>query len=299
MTSALPNVQKLAGGLFKQQGDTYNHVLTAAGPRSSVDSVVASAARQDPSMLRQNILPPPRPVSLPNPNGGAPMEGVETVKPTGEMDFQFAPKPMRITNTMNAGDKKPFNDALEARLKSFVEGGDAYGKAAGASDTLAATQEALHTLAQNPEMGAGAQGFQLVRKWGEKLGIATPATTPTEMMGMQLGKLVLAKLQNKLGGNVSNSDVEFLQYVQGAIWSDPAALRRLLLIDAKYNTIALLKHETQVNKMQQGIPSGVPLDIPRFPVSFTPPNTSMADEFERLMGDKAEPALPPGVRRVR
>ena len=193
---------------------------------------------------------------------------------TGKIEFKFAPKPTTITNDVKLG-----NSINEDAAKYFNYGGKGYELGQSARTGLQNTQELLNTLDQNPSMGAGAEGFQFARKWAETLGApVSPTTTPTELAKMQLGQKTLDRLGG-LGAQVSDSDRKFMLETQGSLGNDPEAVRRMLLVEAKY----LMRIQNDINakagKVSENLPASTAL--PRHDFNFNLSKRN-ADDMERL-----------------
>jgi len=152
-------------------------------------------------------------------------------------------------------------------------------------------------------MGAGAEGFQIARKWAETLGAPVNATTtPTAMAGMQLGQLVYDKL-GSLGAQVSNTDRDWLISVQGSIGSDPEALRRMILIDTKYRLQALTKTNNEIEEVSKRHE----VKLPKHNVVFRLSDRN-AKDFDALFNEEqtgtpaplpAKPVLPAPAGRLK
>ena len=205
---------------------------------------------------------------------------------TGKVEFRFAPKEMRITNDVKLG-----NDVNAKASEYFNYGGKGYERGLAAKTGLQNTAELLATLDQNPAMGAGAEGFQFVRKWAETLGAPiSPTTTPTELAKMQLGQKTLDRLGG-LGAQVSDSDRRFMLETQGSLGNDPEAVRRMLLIEAKYLMRLQNELNAEATKVTERLPNSTAL--PRHQFSFTPSQRN-ADDLERLFQEKGF-GPPPGT----
>lgn len=221
-------------------------------------------------------MPAPQPEFGTSPTGA----GYVTVRnpDTGALEVKFEPKSMTITNDVKLG-----TDVNADAAKYFNYGGKGYERGLAAKTGLQNTAELLSTLDQNPAMGAGAEGFQFVRKWAETLGApVSPATTPTELAKMQLGQKTLDRLGG-LGAQVSDADRKFMLETQGSLGNDPEAVRRMLLIEAKY----LMRLQNEINAEAEKVGGRLPSStaLPRHQFSFTPSQRN-ADDLERLFKDQ-------------
>ena len=211
---------------------------------------------------------------------------------TGKVDFKFAPKGMQITNDVKLG-----NDVNSDAAKYFNYGGKGYELGQTHRTALQNTQELLNTLDQNPAMGAGADGFQAARKWAETMGASvSPTTTPTELAKMQLGQKTLGRLGG-LGAQVSDADRKFMLETQGSLGNDPEAVRRMLLVEAKYVMRILNDLNGKVSKVSETLPASTSLPRNDFNFSLSQRN---ADDLERLFkgqGFAPAPGMVPPTSR--
>lgn len=211
---------------------------------------------------------------------------------TGKVDFKFAPKGMQITNDVKLG-----NDVNSDAAKYFNYGGKGYELGQAHRTALQNTQELLNTLDQNPAMGAGADGFQAARKWAETMGASiSPTTTPTELAKMQLGQKTLDRLGG-LGAQVSDADRKFMLETQGSLGNDPEAVRRMLLVEAKYVMRILNDLNGKVSKVSETLPASTSLPRNDFNFSLSKRN---ADDLERLFknqGFAPAPGMVPPTSR--
>ena len=211
---------------------------------------------------------------------------------TGKVDFKFAPKGMQITNDVKLG-----NDVNSDAAKYFNYGGKGYELGQTHRTALQNTQELLNTLDQNPAMGAGADGFQAARKWAETMGASvSPTTTPTELAKMQLGQKTLDRLGG-LGAQVSDADRKFMLETQGSLGNDPEAVRRMLLVEAKYVMRILNDLNGKVSKVSETLPASTSLPRNDFNFSLSQRN---ADDLERLFkgqGFAPAPGMVPPTSR--
>ena len=211
---------------------------------------------------------------------------------TGKVDFKFAPKGMQITNDVKLG-----NDVNSDAAKYFNYGGKGYELGQTHRTALQNTQELLNTLDQNPAMGAGADGFQAARKWAETMGASvSPTTTPTELAKMQLGQKTLDRLGG-LGAQVSDADRKFMLETQGSLGNDPEAVRRMLLVEAKYIMRILNDLNGKVSKVSETLPASTSLPRNDFNFSLSKRN---ADDLERLFkgqGFAPAPGMVPPTSR--
>lgn len=208
----------------------------------------------------------------------------------GKPTLSYAPKDMqvKIDNKLTAG-------VNEDAAKYFNYGGKGYDKGTAANQSLQVTANLLDTLDKNPTMGAGADLIQLVRKWGSTLGAPiSEKTTPTEMASMQLGQKTLDRLGG-LGAQVSDADRKFMLETQGSLGNDPEAVRRMLLIEAKY----LMQVQAKLSGDAKGVAARIPgVALPSHEFSFAPSQRN-ADDLERLFtnqGFAAPAAVTPPVQ---
>lgn len=222
-------------------------------------------------------MPTPQPEFGTSPTGA----GYVTVRnpDTGALEVRFEPKATTITNDVKLG-----GDVNAKAAEYFNYGGEGYKEGQGYARSLQSSQELLDTLEKNPKLGAGAEGFQFLRRWGETLGVPiTETTTATELAKMQLGQKVIQRLGGSLGSHISNTDLEFMQSIQGMIGTDPEALRQLLLIEAK----ALMRKQNeinaQINTVAKRLPDSTALPRHMFNLKLSQRN---ADDLERLFKDQ-------------
>ncbi len=183
--------------------------------------------------------------------------------------------PKAATTTIN---NKLTSGADEDAAKYFNYGGKGFDKGVAANQGLQNTANLLDTLDKDPSMGAGANAFQFARKWAETLGLpVSDKTTPTEMVAMQLGQKTLDRLGG-LGAQVSDADRKFMLETQGSLTNDPEAVRKMLLIEAKY----LMQIQAQTSGQAGEVASRVSgMTLPQHTFSFKPSQRN-ADDLERL-----------------
>lgn len=201
-------------------------LIKANGSRATPGSVQQTLVGEDPSAM-EYYTPGVAPASV----GG--QQGVIETGPTGAQNFQNKPLPqgplVTVDTTGKAGGK-----VNEQQGQYFGYGGKGRELYDESIKRLNTTNNVLTTLENNPQMGSGAEFFQLARKWAETLGApVSSTTTPTEMAKMQLGQMVLDRLGG-LGAQVSDADRKFMMETQGTLSNDPEALRRMMLLEAKY-----------------------------------------------------------------
>lgn len=220
---------------------------------------------------------PVAPLVAPQPSFGTDPQGnayglttdAKGTKPT----LSYAPK--QATTTIN---NKLTSGVDEDAAKYFNYGGKGFDKGAAANAGLQNTANLLDTLDKDPTMGAGANAFQFARKWAETLGVpVSDKTTPTEMANMQLGQKTLDRLGG-LGAQVSDADRKFMLETQGSLANDPEAVRKMLLLEAKYLMQVQAQTSGQANEVAGRVP-GMTLPVHKF--SFTPSQRN-ADDLERL-----------------
>lgn len=235
-------------------------------------------------------MPTPQPEFGTSPTGA----GYVTVRnpDTGALEVKFEPKATTITNDVKLG-----GDVNAKAAEYFNYGGKGYELGQAHKTALQNTQELLNTLDQNPAMGAGADGFQAARKWAETMGASiSPTTTPTELAKMQLGQKTLDRLGG-LGAQVSDADRKFMLETQGSLGNDPEAVRRMLLVEAKYVMRILNDLNGKVSKVSETLPASTSLPRNDFNFSLSKRN---ADDLERLFkgqGFAPAPGMVPPTSR--
>ena len=110
-----------------------------------------------------------------------------------------------------------------------------------------ATTEALAALKQCASTGIAEPFLQGVRKVLARFGVDDPARVPTDQLGAVLAQRVLAQLGGKLGGQVSNTDLQFVKDMMGSTSTDTQALKRLLAIGAAASISRLSEYNGEVD----------------------------------------------------
>lgn len=217
-------------------------VLTDRDPATA--AAIAQSGRMDG--ITPNI-PTPRVAFQKDPSGN---DYALTTNTKGEPHVSWAPKANQTSLNVNTAPKLGAK-VNEQQASHFAYGGKGREDADAIEKSMQTTQETLQALTRNPAMGAGAEGFQVLRKWAEVLGAdMKDITTNTEQMKMLLGERALAALGGKLGAQVSDADRKFIMENLGQINSDPEAVRRILLTTAKYQMAAQNKYNQGVDLMQ-------------------------------------------------
>lgn len=210
----------------------------------------------------------------------------------GEQHPTYAPKATNVN--LRVGEH-----ADQDAVKYFNYGGKGFDKGLSAKERLTGLESVLRTLDQNPQLGAGAEAWQMARKWAETMGVPiSSTTTPTEMAKMQLGQAVLQKLGG-LGNQISDADRKFMEETQGSIGNDPEALRRMMLLSAKYLIKDIQYVNTEAAKVADRHPDKITL--PHHEYSFNLGNRN-AEDFNLILNGKdfappPVPAAPPGRLR--
>lgn len=271
-------------------------LVDALGSRSQPQALYDTITSGDPSRLSGQFHTPG--IQGANIDG---MQGVLTTKPTGEQSFSHRP----VGTTVNVGGEKSAMRVNEDSAKYFNYGGEGYLRATEITKNLNNNVELLKTMELNPQMGAGAEFFQLARKWAETLGAdVSNATTPTEMAKMQLGQKVLDRLGG-LGAQVSDADRKFMMDTQGSIGNDPEAVRRIMLIEMKYLMQEMNKLKSESERVNSIFDNQVAMPDYNFRVPMSEQNSADFDHLLRggVWGPRVAPnaapvAQPPGrIRR--
>lgn len=286
MASAHPEVRALATALQKQREGTFKNVLDATKDRVSPESVVAASGTMDPNVLKFPPLMEPYLTQATPPGGDKPIAYGVTTDKNGVKSMHFPPAASSV-NVDTAG--KAITPVITQWGKDYGPGGAQQQAGAKIKSSLASTQDLLNTLAQAPQMGAGAEGFQTLRKWAQTLGAnINEKTTPTEIAAMQLGQKTLDRLGG-LGAQVSDSDREFIKSIQGSLGSDPAAVRKLLLLEAKYMMQAISAHNDNAEMVDKAFEGKITFPKVRF--SFKVPQPFL-QEMQEIWGSDTDPAPP-------
>lgn len=245
LASRFPQTRALGANMQKDRSERVKQIADALKERDPL-----SAAR----LIQSGNLEDPLP-GLPQPaiTFGKTPEGKEYAATTdvkGQPSVRFAPVPSSTNVAVNTAPRLGAK-VNEQQAGHFAYGGKGREDADAIEKSMQTTQETLQALTRNPAMGAGAEGFQVLRKWAEVLGAdMKDITTNTEQMKMLLGERALAALGGKLGAQVSDADRKFIMENLGQINSDPEAVRRILLTTAKYQMAAQNKYNQGVDLMQ-------------------------------------------------
>lgn len=256
-------------------------LVDKTGERATPESVRSTIFSEDPSKMEYH-----QPGMRPDQLNGKPYFAV--TDKDGSVKPVFAP---------TDGTKVEVNTGAKLGQRVNEQGGTHFmygGKGREAFDSLVGrlntSQNILNTLDQNPQMGAGAEVFQIARKWAEALGApVNDATTPTEMAKMQLGQMVLERLGG-LGAQVSDADRKFMMETQGSLTNDPEALRRMILLEAKYTMEAVDRLRQGRDAMQEKLGSEASLPDYFFNLKL---NDKNAEDMQRLFqGQDFQPRAP-------
>jgi hypothetical protein len=289
MASTHPEVRALAAALQKQKEGTFKTVLDATRDQVDPSSAVAASQNFDPKMLQFPKPAAPFITTGTVPGSDKPIPYGVTTNKDGTQDMKFLPVAGTNVTVDTAG--KAITPVIAQWGKDYGPGGAQQQAGAKIKSSLASTQDLLDTLAKDPQMGAGASGFQTLRKWAQTLGApVNEKTTPTEMATMQLGQKVLERLGG-LGAQVSDPDREFMIAIQGSIGSDPAAVRKLLLLEAKYMMQAISAHNDNAEMVDRAFEGKITFPKVRF--SFKVPQPFL-QEMQEIWGSDTDPAPPRG-----
>lgn len=292
LSSQYPGTKKLGEAMMKERMDLFGTLTKDMGSRLDVNSVLA--ARGNPGALKPAApLPNPMLNSARDPNGNT-INFVTAPRLDGTQQVSMAPVPSSISTTNNLA--RPGLETLEQRGKYYAEGGEGYKHAQGLQQQLMASTDALRTLENTPQVGAGAEALQFFRKWAEAFspGISQGLSANTDQLKGQLEDRILKELGGKLGGQVSNTDVQLVRNAIGSIGTDPNALRRIVNISMKYKMRELARMEQQARELHQ---SETFQNQPMFPgYTFNVPMPSPGQNVG--LGFQNEAAQFPGMQDV-
>lgn len=237
MASRYPGVSKFAGGLSKTRDEQFKNAITPLADRLDPQSVLGAANRADLSSVRPSTpLAPPRLASGVD-GAGKPRSWLESQNIKGEWHGTPLSDPTQINNNMAM---QPGFKTLEKQGEFYAAGGEGFKAAQASQMKLNQTADLLRQLEKNPAMGAGANAFQVARSWLETLGgKPVELTGDTTAMKQQLQQYVLTALGGKLGNQISDADRKFMMEAIGELDTNPAALRRVLLIGLKNEMMQL------------------------------------------------------------
>lgn len=293
MVSQSPIVRGMAGNLYKERGDSWREVVKAIPGHLEPKSILESAGTHSVEGLRASPSSP-----MPEISNIGDVQMIKKPDGKGGFTWEQVRKPISVTatSTLNA-EAKPALETDEQEGKYWAAGGKGWDKGQLIKERLASTQDALRTLIENPRMGAGAEAFQFLDKWASTLGVRTDDLNRvnTDVMKAQLGERIIKELGG-LGNQVSNADVEFMKSAMGALGTDPTAMRRLLLISAKYQMQGLNRLNQHARAAEQ-IPAfqSRGRKFPGYDFSLDLP-PELADELETLWQGKIKPIPKPGQR---
>lgn len=296
MSSQYPGVNKLGTELYKGRNTTFKDTITPLANRLDPQSVLDSAGSANLGGVKPAApLAPPRLASGVD-GSGKPRSWLETVNNQGEWHANPLSDPTQINNNMGM---QPGVKTLEKQGEYYAAGGEGFKLAQASHQKLNSTADLLRQLEKNPVMGAGANGFQIARSWLETLtGTPIEVTGDTAAMKQQLQRFVLTELGGKLGNQISNTDRDFMAEAIGQIDSNPAALRRLLIIGLKNEMMQLSTLSEQARKLEEApAMKNMGIQFPGFmfgtPRPGENPNPELpkadADDLEMLFMNKLPP----------
>jgi len=286
LTSHYGNVRKMAEGYNKSGGENFRALLDKMPGRFTPESAIGSAGGGGYAGGLQVAPPPASPslISATDPTGVMRPAWMNT-DPDGKTHVHPITEPARINATATNGARKVGYDVLEQQGKFYAAGGKGFEQGQNLQKQLATTMDILRTLNENPMMGAGGEAFQTARKWTEALGgQPLQLTGTTEQMKAQLGQNVIQTLGG-LGNQISDADRRAMAEALGSLDTDPAALRRLLLLSMKYQMRGLTKLESEAQALSQN-PAMEGIDFPGYKASIEFPSTADANDFEMMLGNR-------------
>lgn len=294
MASRFPRVQKYGADMGKTNSEGFGQLIQHMGDRIDPQSAISSggAGGYTGGLRPAPPVSPPQLQSQMDP-GGKMRNWVQHADQKGNWHVNPLSDPASTRVDVNNG--KATNEIVEQIGKFYAAGGKGYDQGQQIQAQLGNTSEMLRTLQENPQMGAGADGLQALRKWYETMGgEPIPMTGNAEQMKMLLGQNVIKTLGG-LGNQVSNSDVKFMQDALGSLESDPRALRRFLLISMKYQMKNLAKLEGEAKQANQ-TPGLESFPFPGYQFKTQLPNDMDGNDLELLFQNKMPPLMPPGLK---
>lgn len=191
----------------------------------------------------------------------------------------------QIINVNNSPENKGESAVLTTTVEQVSPKGKSYEGAQAADANLRATTEALGNIKQGADMGALADFGQLLRKLGERVGVANAATVPTDQLSSVLKERVFHKLGG-LGVAISDADRKFMQEAAGDISKDPVAMKRLLALDAAASIKELSRHNQKVDSLAKRGGAYELLTSNRFNVNFNAPDPEFAQMLDNVFAGK-------------
>lgn len=187
--------------------------------------------------------------------------------------------PKVTTNVQNLPPAAGLKKYQEALGESLAPGGKSRLGAEQAQEGLTASVEALQSLNDGARMGIAQPAMQVVRKFGQELGIQNAATAPTDALSAALKQSVFKDLGG-LGAQISDADRKFVTEFSGDLATDQAALKRMLAI----RIASQIKKVSQHNKQAQAF--GASVGDPGFEaVAGSPLNIQIPDDEVANMVD--------------
>ncbi|MGD9674502.1 MAG: hypothetical protein AB7U98_13600 [Candidatus Nitrosocosmicus sp.] len=207
---------------------------------------------------------------------------VQRNKTTGELKSLATGQ---IINVNNSAENKGEAAVLTTTVEQISPKGKSYEGAQAADANLRATAEALGAIKQGADMGVLADFGQVLRKVGERLGIANAATVPTDQLSSVLKERVFHKLGG-LGVAISDADRKFMQEAAGDISKDPVAMKRLLALDAAASMKELARHNQRVKQLVDRGGAYELLQSNAFPLNFQAPDDEFAQMIDNVFAGK-------------
>lgn len=191
----------------------------------------------------------------------------------------------QVINVNNSPENKGEAAVLTTTIEQVSPKGKSYEAAQSADANLRATTEALGAIKQGADMGVLADFGQVLRKVGERLGIANAATAPTDQLSSVLKERVFHKLGG-LGVAISDADRKFMQEAAGDISKDPVAMKRLLALDAVASLKELARHNQRVQQLASRGGAYELLQSNAFPLNFQAPDDEFAQMIDNVFAGK-------------
>lgn len=230
-------------------------IATPADPRRAVMQAIASRFPELQQVGQAGLkeMLQRKPVAKPDDWKIAPDGTPYRTRPDGSFEihpgnFGKPEKPLvQIDNFPHAREKDQ-----ERRLKDVAPSGDYFKDAKADNANLGATTEALAALREGAKTGILEPFMQGFRKVVAYAGVENAATAPTDTLASLLAARTMAAIGGKLGGQVSNTDLEFVKSMTGARTTDPQALKRLMAIAAAASMKNLNRFNQEVDDLAQG-----------------------------------------------
>jgi len=184
------------------------------------------------------------------------------------------------TGPMVSVTNQPENQAHAHSLKATIDAvqpkGDSYLAALAGKKNLQMTTEAVTAITRGAETGILQEVILGARKLGDRLGIPSAETAPTDQLSALLKERVFSKLGG-LGVAISDADRKFMSSASGDITTNPEALKRLLALDAAASMLAMNRHNGRVYNLAKQFPEQ---GVNEVPLSWNPPEDP---DFERMV----------------